>query len=61
MRIPKMEEIRKALSDRNLRKVSESTGVTYGTLARIVRGEIEPRYSDAEALVKYLWPIDEGK
>lgn len=51
-----LESIRRALEDRNLRRVSERTGISYSTLMRLRRGEsLSYRY------VKLLSDYLEGK
>lgn len=50
-----IEEIAKALADRNLKMVAERTGVHYVTLSRIRNGHHKnPRYETVKALVDYL-------
>jgi transcriptional regulator with XRE-family HTH domain len=53
-----LEEIKTALQDRNLRAVSENTGVYYQTLVEIANGKnTNPSYKTLKALSDYL----EGK
>jgi len=49
-----IEEIRELLSDRNILKVSEKTGIHHNTLYKLVRGETDPRYSILKKLSDYL-------
>lgn len=50
-----LDDIKKALSDRNLAKVSESVGIPYTRLWRIASGKSErPSYQDVESLKAYL-------
>jgi hypothetical protein len=48
-----LEEIRSCLKDRNLRRVSELTGVGYATVLRVMRGRM-PSYETARRLSEYL-------
>jgi len=48
-----LESIRKALEDRNLRRVSERTGISYSTLMRLRRGETIS-YTHARLLSDYI-------
>jgi len=48
-----LESIRKALEDRNLRRVSERTGISYSTLMRLRRGETLS-YRHAKQLSDYI-------
>jgi predicted transcriptional regulator len=53
-----LEKIREALDDRNLKLVSERSGVPYQVLLRIKKGETQnPAYNTTKALSDYL----EGK
>jgi predicted transcriptional regulator len=50
-----LDQIRAALDDRNLEKVSENTGVHRNTLAAIRTGSnINPTYATVKALSDYL-------
>ena len=50
-----IEETAKQLADRNLQKVSDSTGVSYYTVRGIARGESRrPAYEDVKKIVDYL-------
>lgn len=49
-----LEEIRKALSDRNLREVARRTGVHYNVIYRIANGTTNPSYASCKALSDYL-------
>jgi len=50
-----LEQIKQALSDRNLREVSIRTGVGYGNLCAIVRGDRQnPSYAVIKSLSEYL-------
>lgn len=50
-----LENIRKALQDRNLQKVAEATGYTRSYLAAIRRGSAEnPSYQVVKRLSDYL-------
>jgi DNA-binding Xre family transcriptional regulator len=50
-----LEEICKALSDRNLRVVSDRTGIKYPKLWRLANGETKrPLLEDIEKLRSYL-------
>lgn len=48
-----MEQIRLRLQDRNLRRVSELTGIGYATVLRIARGR-PALYETARRLSEYL-------
>lgn len=48
-----IEEIRVALRDSNLMKVSHSSGVSYGALNRLMKGA-DPMYSTYKKLNDYL-------
>lgn len=55
-----IEEIKDKLADRNLAKVSEETGVSYGTVYKIAKGKNDnPSYKTVIALSNYLG-ISEG-
>jgi predicted transcriptional regulator len=49
-----LQQIREALADRRLDKVSEGTGVHPITLARIRDGKVDPKSSTLEALSSYF-------
>jgi predicted transcriptional regulator len=50
-----IEEIRKKLEDRNLRTVSERSGVTYLVVCRLANGEVQnPAYNTIKTLSDYL-------
>lgn len=49
-----LEQIRHALTDRNLREVSRRTGIHYMTLGRIKNGQSMPAYPTAQKLSEYL-------
>jgi DNA-binding Xre family transcriptional regulator len=50
-----IDEIQKALADRNLQKVSDSTEISYYTIRRIANGEAKrPSYEDIEKIKAYL-------
>jgi predicted transcriptional regulator len=50
-----LEEIRGKLQDRNLRLVSQLSGVPYQVILRIKKGETEnPSYNTIKALSEYL-------
>jgi hypothetical protein len=48
-----LESIRQALEDRNLRRVSERTGISYSTLMRLRRGKTLS-YRHAKQLSDYI-------
>lgn len=51
----KIEEIRLLLTDRNLSEISRRTGIVYGTLYRIAKGEDgDVIYSNVEKLSDYF-------
>ena len=47
-------QIREALDDLNLTKVSEATGVNYHTITRLANGSAEPGYETVRLIVLYL-------
>lgn len=47
-------QIREALADLNLTKVSEATGVNYHTITRLANGSAEPGYETVRLIVLYL-------
>jgi transcriptional regulator with XRE-family HTH domain len=49
-----IEEIRERLKDRNLRAVSEFTGVNYAALCNIYKGASNPSYRTLKTLSDYL-------
>jgi hypothetical protein len=49
-----LEEIQKALQDRNLTAVSEATGLNTHTLYRLMRGKVSPNKSTLNLLTMYL-------
>ena len=49
-----LEQIREALADLNLTKVSEATGVPYHTIRRLANGSAEPGYETVRLIVLYL-------
>lgn len=49
-----LKEIRKQLEDRNLKVISERTGVSYQTLWRITKQGSVPNAATAEKLSDYL-------
>jgi DNA-binding phage protein len=48
------EQIRAALRDRNLKAVAEATGLSPGTLYRLVRGSKKPHRATLAVLEAYL-------
>lgn len=49
------EQIKDALSDRNLRRVAEASGVNYFTLCRFMNGTTQnPEDENLDRLRKYL-------
>lgn len=48
-----IQEIKKRLHDRNLRKVAEATGLHENTIYSFMRSD-NPSYKTTEALSKYL-------
>jgi DNA-binding phage protein len=53
------DQIRSALRDRNLAAVAEATGLSRGTLYRLVRGAKRPHRATLVVLEAYLTrPID---
>lgn len=50
-----LEEIRKALEHRNLRKVAETSGVSYDTVWRIAKNRAKnPSFHNVEKIKAYL-------
>ena len=49
-----VEEIRKALSDRNLRKVASEAGVSSASVYRLMKEDSRPLYETVKALSDYL-------
>lgn len=50
-----IEEIRKALADRNIRTVSKATGLSYPTVLTIKKGTNQnPGYQTLKRLEEYL-------
>lgn len=47
-------QIREALADLNLTKVSDATGVNYHTITRLANGSAEPGYETVRLIVLYL-------
>ena len=47
-------QIREALDDLNLTRVSEATGVNYHTITRLANGSAEPGYETVRLIVLYL-------
>lgn len=47
-------QIREALADRNLSKISDATGVNYHTILRLANGSAEPSYETVRLIVLYL-------
>ena len=47
-------QISEALSDLNLTKVAEATGVNYHTITRLANGSAEPGYETVRLIVLYL-------
>ncbi len=47
-------QIREALADLNLTRVSEATGVNYHTITRLANGSAEPGYETVRLIVIYL-------
>lgn len=52
-----LDEIRRELSDRNLRAVSDRTGVHYNALLRLMNHNSNPSYETVRKITEYL----EGK
>jgi DNA-binding phage protein len=52
-----VEEIRSALSDRNLRKVAYDAGISSASVYRLMKEDSKPLYETVKALSDYL----EGK
>jgi hypothetical protein len=48
------EQIRSALGDRNLMRVSEATGIHHNTLVRFRKGHNPPREGTLDKLREYL-------
>ena len=48
------EQLRLALHDRVIRRVSEATGINYHTLLRFASGERTPRAKTLDILREYL-------
>lgn len=48
-----LEEVRRRLKDANIKKVCKNSGVSYGAIARLIRGA-DPQYSTVERLSDYL-------
>lgn len=49
-----LNEIKHLLADRNLRAVSERSGLSYSTLRGIVKGRVDPSFGTVEKLKDYL-------
>lgn len=49
-----VEEIREALSDRNLRKVAYDAGVSSASVYRLMKLDAKPLYETVKALSDYL-------
>lgn len=49
-----LNQIKNKLFDRNLRKVSKLSGVSYATLMQIKNGEANPTYKTLHTLSEYL-------
>lgn len=50
-----IEQVRRALGDRNLKQVAERAGLHYNTVRAIARGENEnPSYETMRALARYI-------
>lgn len=50
-----LEEIRRALADRNLKRVSEATGLSYPTIWKVAREESpQVKYTTLKTLNTYL-------
>lgn len=49
-----LDEIRKALKDRNLKAVAIATQLNPQTLYRLARGEVTPHHSTVQVLINYL-------
>ena len=49
-----MDEIREALTDRNLREVSRRSGVSYRTLWSMAREKTVPNYRTVKIVSDYL-------
>ena len=49
-----LEDIKKALRDRNLTSVSEATGLNPHTIYRLVHGKVTPNQSTMNLLTMYL-------
>jgi hypothetical protein len=49
-----VDQIRAALHDRNLKRVSEVTGVNYYTLQRFASGKLTPRAQTLDVLRDYI-------
>lgn len=52
-----VEQIRSALSDRNLKKVAEEAGISSASVYRLMKHDGKPLYETVKALSDYL----EGK
>jgi hypothetical protein len=48
------EQLRAALHDRIIRRVSEATGINYHTLLRFASGERTPRAKTLDILREYM-------
>lgn len=49
-----LEQIKAALSDRKLREVSTRTGLSYGTIYKMSKGEGNPTYDVLKKVSDYL-------
>ena len=50
-----VDEVRKGLQHRNLKKVAEATGIKHNTVWRIASGTAQkPAYEDIVKLIAYL-------
>ena len=57
-----LEDIRKKLSDRNLRVVAKRSGVNYGTVWRIANGtNTNPSFEAVMKIHKYLAEVSNDK
>jgi hypothetical protein len=48
------EQLRAALADRTIKRVSEATGINYHTLLRFANGDRTPRAQTLDVLRAYL-------
>jgi len=53
----RIESVREALRDRNLRRVAKATGLHHNTLHNFMKGSGKPSVQTLDALLSYLFPV----